>query len=309
MHDYVIVLINGIGAPPLTAGRVHDLYFGLVPQMCRSGIVWLGAGEAAELPLRVEEPVVADGIADAIATELAKAPIDSALLPAAGRRKRLLVADMESTIIVEECLDELAAEFGIRERIADITARSMRGEIAFEAALRERVGLLTGLPRANLEQLRDRLTPLPGADTLVATMRQHGAFTALVSGGFTFFTEPVAARLGFDVHFGNQLGITGGKLDGTLTAPILGRQEKADHLARLASQRGLTAADALAVGDGANDLAMVSLAGLGVAFRGKPLLQGAADASIRHADLTALLYLQGYRLAEFAAGDSNKSSG
>lgn len=300
MPDYVIVLMNGHTAPPLTAGRVHDLYFGLVPQMCRGEINWLGAGEAAELPLRVEEPVVAEGIADAIAAELAGQPVDSALIPAANRRKRLLVADMESTIVAEECLDELAAEAGIGAEIASITARAMRGEIAFEPALRERVGLLKGMPVASLERLRDRLTVLPGAKTLVATMTAHGARTALVSGGFTFFTGTVAATLGFHESHGNTLDIANGKLTGGLTGPILGRQEKAEHLARMAAALGLTSADAVAVGDGANDVAMVQLAGLGVAYRGKPLLAGAADAVLRHADLTALLYLQGYKRREFA---------
>jgi len=300
MHDYVIVLMNGHHAPPLSAGRVHDLYFGLAPQMCRSEVRWLGAGEAAELPLRVEEPVVAEGIADAIAAELAAQPIDSALLPAANRRKLLLVADMESTIVAEECLDELAAEAGIGPQIAAITARAMRGEIDFEPALRERVALLQGMPLDSLSRLLNRLTVLPGARTLVATMRAHGAYTALVSGGFSFFTEIVALRVGFDIDHGNQLGMKNGVLDGTIVGPILGRQQKADHLARLAGEGGLTVSDAIAVGDGANDIAMVQLAGLGVAYRGKPLLAGVADAVLRHADLTALLYLQGYKRGDFA---------
>ncbi len=304
MHDYVIVLMNGSDAPPLTAGRVHDVYFGLVPQMCRAEINWLSAGEAAELPLRVEEPVVAEGIADAIAAELAGLSIDSALIPAANRRKRLLVADMESTIVAEECLDELAAEAGIGTQIARITARAMRGELAFEPALRERVGLLKGMPVSSLERLRDRLTVLPGAKTLVATMNAHGAHTALVSGGFTFFTEPVASQLGFKESHGNGLDIADGKLTGAISGSILGRQEKAEHLARMAKSLGLHPADAVAVGDGANDVAMVQLAGLGVAYRGKPLLAGVASAVLRHADLTALLYLQGYKRVDFAVPES-----
>ena len=301
MQDYVLVLVNGVGAPMLTPGHVHDLSYGLVPDIARQRIVWLGAGEAAELHLRVQDPVSAEGIADAIATELAREPVDCALLPAAGRRKKLLVADMESTMIAEECLDELAATAGIGAEVAAITTRAMRGELDFEASLRERVRLLAGLPVSALEELRNRLTPLPGAATLVATMRAHGAHAALVSGGFSFFTEPVAARLGFQAQFANRLGIAGGRLDGTVAEPILGRAAKAARLASLARENGLTLAETLAVGDGANDVAMVEQAGLGVSYRGKPLLAGVADAVIRHADLTALLYLQGYRRDEFAA--------
>jgi len=299
MHDFVIVLVNGIGAPALTPGRVHDLYFGLVPQIARGKIVWLGGNEAAEVHLRVDEPVMAEGIADAIATELGDAPIDSVLLPSAGRRKRLLIADMESTMIAEECLDELAAAAGIGPRIAAITERAMRGDLDFEAALRERVRLLKGMPLSVLEALRERLTPLPGAARLVATMRAHGAFTALVSGGFTFFSAPVAARLGFDAQFANRLGLADGKLDGSVAEPILGGAAKADRLASLTSARGLTSAETLAVGDGANDVAMVEAAGLGVGYRAKPLLAARARALVRHADLTALLYYQGYRRDEF----------
>ena len=309
MHDYVIVLINGIGAPPLTAGRVHDLYFGLVPQMCRSEINWLCAGEAAELPLRVEESVVAEGLADALATELAIDAIDMVLLPAAGRRKQLLVADMESTIIAEECLDELAQEAGRGQDIADITAKAMRGEIEFETALRDRVRLLQGMPVDSLERLLDRLTPSPGAATLVATMRKHGAYTALVSGGFSYFAEPIAARLGFDCHFANRIGFSSGILDGMVVGPILDRQMKAGHLLDLARSRGLTPHQALAVGDGANDVAMVTQAGLGVAYHAKPLLASVATAVIRHADLTALLYLQGYRQTEFVEADAKSGQG
>ena len=301
MHDFVLCLINGHGASPLRAGRVHDLYFGLVPQMCRAAAVdWLAPNEAADLPLRVEDPVIAEGIADALRVELGQSKIDIALLPAAGRRKRLLVADMESTMIAEECLDELAAEAGIGEKIAAITARAMKGEIPFEPALRERIALLKGMPETSLAALRDRLTLLPGAAQLVATMRKAGAYTALVSGGFTYFTGPVAKRLGFDEHHGNTLGLSGGVVDGTLHGPILGREAKERHLRRLAAEHGLDLADTVAVGDGANDLALIKAAGLGVAYRGKPLLANAADAALYHADLTALLYLQGYRRAEFA---------
>lgn len=300
-QDFVIVVINGHGAPPLARGKVHDLYFGLVPALARVGIEWLAEGEAVELHLKVEDRVVAEGILDALAVEMARKPVDLCLLPTLGRRKRLLVADMESTMVEEECLDELALEAGIGARIADITTRSMRGELPFEAALRERVGLLKGLPETSLARLRDRLTPIPGASAVVATMHRHGAHTALVSGGFTYFTAAVASRLGFDSHYGNRLNLANEALDGTVAEPILGRNAKLETLRQLAATLGLSPTDTLAVGDGANDVAMVREAGIGVAFRAKPVLEQVAPVVLRHADLTGLLYVQGYRSQDFAS--------
>jgi len=232
---------------------------------------------------------------------LARHPIDVNMVPSGPfRRKRLLVADMESTIIQQECLDELAVFAGVQEQISGITARAMRGELDFEAALKERVGLLNGLDANLLQRVYDHVTLMPGAETLVATMRAHGATCALVSGGFTFFTERIAARLGFNLHRANTLEITNGRLAGTVGLPILGREAKLQTLQELARDGSLQPAETLAVGDGANDLAMIQAAGLGVAFRAKPILKERATASIVHGDLTALLYLQGYRREDFA---------
>ena len=216
------------------------------------------------------------------------------------RRKRLLIADMESTIIEQECLDELADFAGMRAQIAGITERAMRGELDFAKALQERVQLLRGIDASALERVYDRVTLMPGAETLIATMRKSGATCALVSGGFTFFTERIAARLGFHVQQANTLELVDGRIAGTVAAPILGREAKLDALQRLRQSLGLDARSTMAVGDGANDLAMLNAAGLGVAFRAKPVVAQVAAASILHADLTAVLYLQGYTRAEFA---------
>jgi phosphoserine phosphatase len=236
---------------------------------------------------------------------LAARPIDINLVAAdaARRRKKLLVADMESTIIEQECLDELAARVGLGERISEITVRAMRGELVFEAALKERVALLKGLDAAILEDIyASRVTLMSGAATLVATMRRHGAHCALVSGGFSFFSERIAARLHFDSQQANTLEIVDGKLAGSVRQPILGREAKLASLKRLTRALQLDACDTLAVGDGANDLSMLRAAGLGVAFRAKPIVAAAAAVRIEHGDLTALLYLQGYARHEFDSG-------
>lgn len=216
-----------------------------------------------------------------------------------GRRKMLLVADMDSTIIQQECIDELAAELGIKPQIAAITERAMRGEIAFEPALRERVGLLKGLAVASLEKVyAERIVETPGGRALTATMRAHGATCALVSGGFTFFTERVAKAVGFNCNQANTLIFQDGKLTGEVAEPILGRSAKIEALVGLRDELKLAPHDTMAVGDGANDLGMIGEAGLGVAFHAKPVVAEAADARIDHGDLTALLYLQGYRQSE-----------
>jgi len=247
---------------------------------------------------------LATGIACEIAFDgTAKAPslpgIDTVVLPSANRRKRLLVADMESTMIENEMLDELGDFLGLRERIAAITARAMNGEIDFAAALAERVGLLKGLPIARLDEAARRIRFMPGGATLVATMKKHGAHCALVSGGFTHFTSLVKRALGFELDVANVLEHDGRVLAGTAAQPILGREAKLATLQRLAAEHALSPADAMSVGDGANDLPMLKQAGVGVAFRAKPAVAAQVSARIDHGDLTALLYLQGYHQRDF----------
>jgi len=233
---------------------------------------------------------------------LAGSPIDVVVQPADGRRKRLLVADMDSTIIGQECIDELADHAGKRAEISAITERAMRGELDFEAALLERVAMLKGLPESVLAATYEsRITLNPGARTLVATMKKLGAATALVSGGFDFFTGRVGAAAGFDTHQANRLLVANGALAGDVARPILGRAAKEEALLRIAGEKGIALQETLAVGDGANDLAMLGRAGLGVAFHAKPTVAAVAAARIDHGDLTALLYLQGVAASEFAA--------
>jgi phosphoserine phosphatase len=229
-------------------------------------------------------------------------PVDFAVQPAEGRRKRLLIADMDSTIIGCECLDELADFAGVKDKVSEITERAMRGELLFEGALRERVGMLKGLSIDALQACYDDRVKLnPGARTLVATMAANGARCALVSGGFTFFTHRVAAAAGFHLNRANTLIEAGGALTGQVGEPILGKEAKLAALIEETAALGLTPAHALAVGDGANDLAMIEAAGLGVAYRAKPIVAAQAHAKVDHADLTALLYFQGYTAAEFVS--------
>lgn len=235
----------------------------------------------------------------ALVQALAGRPVDVVIQPGSGRRKHLFLADMDSTMIGQECIDELGDAVGLKARISAITERAMRGEIAFEPALRERVALLAGLPATIVDAIiAERITLTPGGRELVATMRANGAYTALVSGGFTAFTGPLAAMIGFDMHRSNELVEEHGRLAGRVAEPILGREAKLATLRELCRQRNLPEAASLAVGDGANDLAMLGAAGLGVAFRAKPVVAEAAHARIDHADLTALLFIQGYRAEE-----------
>lgn len=219
-----------------------------------------------------------------------------------GRKKRLLLADMDSTMIQQECIDELADEAGVGAHVAGITARAMNGELDFEAALRERVGLLKGLPEAVIERVyQDRITFMPGGKALLATMKANGGYAALVSGGFTAFTARVAEALGFDENRANTLNAENGVLTGTVGLPILGKQAKLDALLEITTRLGITPEEAMAVGDGANDLAMLNRAGAGVALHAKPSVAAQCDIRVNHGDLTALLFMQGYARAEFAA--------
>jgi phosphoserine phosphatase len=248
---------------------------------------WLAPGIACDLPF--------DGKAAAPSLP----GIDAVVVPTANRRKRLLVADMESTMIENEMLDELADFLGLREKIATITARAMNGELDFAAALNERVGLLAGLPVARLDEAARRIRYMPGGATLIATMKEHGATCALVSGGFTCFTALVKTALGFDIEAANVLKHDGRTLAGAVELPILGKEAKLATLDRLCLERGLHVGETIAVGDGANDLPMLKAAGLGVAFHAKPAVAAEVAARIDHGDLTALLYLQGYRQSDF----------
>ncbi len=257
---------------------------------------WLDPGIACDIPIESAMPKSAEA---AVRECLAGAPLDLAVLPVEGRRKAILAADMESTIIAEELLDELADTLGIRQQIAEITARTMAGKLDFDLALKERVRLLAGLPADTLERIGARATLNPGARTLVRTMRAHGAYTALVSGGFTHFTEDIRTRCGFDEAHGNRLIVANGALSGEVGEPILGPSAKRQTLERLCAARGIKLENTCAVGDGANDVAMVEASGLGVAYRAKSLLREQASVRIDHGDLTALLYLQGYRRHEF----------
>jgi phosphoserine phosphatase len=226
--------------------------------------------------------------------------VDAVVQPAAYRRKKLFVADMDSTMIGQECIDELADFVGLKAHVAAITERAMRGEIAFEPALRERVALLEGLPVKVIEDvIRNHITLTPGGRTLVATMRVNGAYTCMVSGGFTLFTQPIAAMIGFNETFANTLVLDGDLLAGRVNEPIFGRQQKRATLIELRTRFGLAKDDILVAGDGANDLDMIAEAGLGVAYHAKPAVAAAASARVDHGDLTALLYVQGYKREEF----------
>jgi phosphoserine phosphatase len=255
--------------------------------------VVLSPGEAADIPLSVPLDRMA------LLTALERKPIDAIVTKVRGRRKALLIADMDSTMIEGETLDELAGFAGIGDRIAAITRRAMNGELDFKAALRERVAMLKGLDIDALEKTWAQVRLTPGGRDLVATMRANGALTALVSGGFTFFTGKVAAVLGFDLHRSNVLLDDGSALTGQVAEPILDRDSKLAALQELAAQRGVKLQATLAVGDGANDLDMIKAAGLGVAFHAKPIVAREARAKVDHADLRALLFAQGYKASAF----------
>lgn len=258
--------------------------------------IWLDPGVAAEFPVETVPANLWE-----VWQGFQAMGIDLAVQVAEGRKKRLLIADMDSTMIQQECIDELADEAGVGAYVASITARAMNGELDFESALRERVGLLKGLDEAVIARvIRDRITLMPGGPVLVATMRAHGAYAALVSGGFTAFTGAIAGVLGFDENRANTLLAEGGKLTGAVSDPILGRAAKVQALEEISARLGFTPREAIAVGDGANDLGMLGLAGTGVALHAKPSVQAECQIRVNHGDLTALLYLQGYARDQFS---------
>ena len=262
------------------------------------GAQWLFDEVAVDIPFTGSEDI------GAIVTRLREArgdlPVDIVVQPQAFRRKKLFLADMDSTMIGQECVDELADFAGLKAHVAGITERAMRGEIEFEPALRERVALLKGMSVSVVDEvLKKRITPTPGGRELVATMRAHGAWTCLISGGFTLFTDAVAAMIGFEENRANRLLVRDGQLTGEVAEPILGRAAKLATLIELRESFDLDDIDTLVVGDGANDLGMIESAGLGVAYHAKPAVAAAAAARIDHGDLTALLYAQGYRRDEF----------
>jgi phosphoserine phosphatase len=288
--DTVIVLIASPGT-----SRFDSLAERIRRLTGAATIRWLAFGEACELLVNTTAP----SLELELRALFSGLPVDVAIIPSSGRRKRLLIADMDSTMIAQECIDELAIIAGVGEHVSAITARAMRGELDFEASLRERLSHLAGLDWSIIDNLVAATRYTPGGRTLVRTMKAHGAFTVLVSGGFTSFTREVAAALGFDEHRANELIIEGGKLTGRAREPILGRNAKIAALKEHTRRLSLKPHESLAVGDGANDIDMLEAAGLGVAFHAKPVVREKAAVRIDHADLTALLFLQGYMKEEF----------
>lgn len=291
-------LVATLIANPAKASLVPALGIKASAATNATGLYWLADGIACDIPL--PQGISADEAKASLSHALDGEPIDIVVQEQDSRRKKILIADMDSTMIEQECIDELAEEAGLREHVAAITARAMNGEIAFEPALRERVALLKDLPLGVIDRvISTRITLMPGGPELVRTMRKHGAYTALVSGGFTSFTQRIANMIGFHEDRANRLLDDGNNLTGMVAEPILGREAKVDSLQNIADRLGLTPQDAIAVGDGANDLGMLQLAGTGVALHAKPAVAAQAKMRIDHGDLTALLYIQGYRKADF----------
>ena len=291
---FVATLVANPSNPVLTTALAEEA----AAAVDASGLYWLADGVACDIALK--DGANPDWQEALLRGVVGDAPIDVIVQNAETRRKKLLIADMDSTMIGQECIDELAAEVGLKDKVAAITARAMNGEIAFEPALTERVALLKGLPLSVVgDVIEKRITLTPGGLELVATMKAKGYYTALVSGGFTVFTGPIAATLGFNENRANILLEKDGHLTGAVAEPILGKQAKVDALVDITTRLGISTADALAVGDGANDLGMLHLAGAGVALHAKPMVSAQVKIRIDHADLTALLYIQGYRKTDF----------
>ncbi|MEM8580495.1 MAG: phosphoserine phosphatase SerB [Pseudomonadota bacterium] len=291
---YIATLLTNPSAPKLDTSLIDSLR----GAWGGGDVIWLSQGEAAEF----EIAKIPDTLWD-VWGDLQRVKVDLVVQPAEGRRKKMLLADMDSTMIQQECIDELADEAGVGARVSEITARAMNGELDFEAALRERVGLLQGLDVAVIDRvLETRITLMPGGQELVATTKAQGAYCALVSGGFTAFTRRVADRLGFDENRANTLLTEDGKLTGEVADPILGRDAKVKALKEITARLGLSPDDVMAVGDGANDLGMLGLAGAGVALHAKPIVAAECDRRINFGDLSALLFLQGFARSEFVAG-------
>jgi phosphoserine phosphatase len=304
----VATLISNPAAPALDAAMVERARDALPsPQVP----IWLARGIAADIPFRAPQENDNCSLAERVRAALGGAAVDVVVQPASGRRKALFLTDMDSTMIRQECIDELADFVGVKQHVAAITERAMRGEIEFAPALRERVALLKGLPASVVDGvIADRIRLTPGARALVATLRKNGAYTCLVTGGFTLFTTRIAGMLGFDENRANTLILdAAGRLTGEVAEPIFGRESKLATLIELTRRFGLAPDATLAAGDGANDIAMIQAAGLGVAYHAKPKVAEAAAARIDHGDLTALLYAQGYRREEFVSDDEGRTTG
>jgi phosphoserine phosphatase len=297
-----------ISSPPAPALAISTIERARAVLATAEQTQWLSPGMAADIPFTSSEPFDTRTLSDRLRAAAHPQRVDVVVQPAAARRKKLFLADMDSTMIAQECIDELADYVGLKAQVAAITERAMRGDIEFASALRERVALLRGLPAAVVEEVvSGRISLTQGARVLVATMRKNGAYTCLVTGGFTLFTERIAAMIGFDENHANRLEVdASGRLTGRVVEPIFGREGKLATLVRLTERLALSPRDTLAAGDGANDLAMIGAAGLGVAFHAKPKVAAAAAARIDHGDLTALLYAQGYRRDEFVEPDDER---